>query len=360
MHAARRGMRAAAEGLPRRRSLWHKTASPALRRARNRLRAAAQVVAATNIAETSVTIPGITYVIDSCFVKARARAAAVTPRGACGRQAAHAPAVCFALAPPAALLCACGGTMPLPGSRQQPQPRPCSAAPASSLKYARPRPGARVQPAARPGGAADRAGQPRERGAARGARRPHAPRALPAPVHRGRVCGAAGRRGASRAALLSPRAAARRPAFALPLPGHACSAPGMRPAPRRRADGAGVGAGPEADADCWIIITPAAPSQVPEMQRAELAGTVLQLKALGVDNIMAFDWLAPPPAEAAVRALELLHALGALGDDARCAPASRPPSSRCGLRPGRRPHLQSLARGWPERQGPCAAPARKA
>ena len=54
------------------------------------------------------------------------------------------------------------------------------------------------------------------------------------------------------------------------------------------------------------------------MQRAELAGTLLQLKALGVDNIMAFDWLAPPPAEAVVRALELLHALGALGDDARC------------------------------------------
>ena len=58
-------------------------------------------------------------------------------------------------------------------------------------------------------------------------------------------------------------------------------------------------------------------AQVPEMQRAELAATVLQLKALGVDNIMAFDWLAPPPAEAMVRALELLHALGALGDDAR-------------------------------------------
>ena len=57
--------------------------------------------------------------------------------------------------------------------------------------------------------------------------------------------------------------------------------------------------------------------QVPEMQRAELAGTLLQLKALGVDNIMAFDWLAPPPAEAAVRALELLHALGALDNDAR-------------------------------------------
>ena len=62
--------------------------------------------------------------------------------------------------------------------------------------------------------------------------------------------------------------------------------------------------------------------QVPEMQRSELAGTVLQLKALGVDNMMAFDWLAPPPAETMVRALELLHALGALGANARSAAAS--------------------------------------
>jgi ATP-dependent RNA helicase DDX35 len=59
--------------------------------------------------------------------------------------------------------------------------------------------------------------------------------------------------------------------------------------------------------------------QVPEMQRSELAGAVLQLKALGVDNLMAFDWLARPPAEALVRALEALHALRALGDDARSA-----------------------------------------
>ncbi|KAK9846930.1 hypothetical protein WJX84_012141 [Apatococcus fuscideae] len=56
---------------------------------------------------------------------------------------------------------------------------------------------------------------------------------------------------------------------------------------------------------------------VPEMQRSELAGTVLQLKALGIDNMMRFHWLAPPPAEAMVRALELLHSLGALDDDAR-------------------------------------------
>jgi ATP-dependent RNA helicase DDX35 len=37
----------------------------------------------------------------------------------------------------------------------------------------------------------------------------------------------------------------------------------------------------------------------------------------GIDNMMTFHWLAPPPAETMVRALETLHALGALGDDAR-------------------------------------------
>jgi ATP-dependent RNA helicase DDX35 len=41
------------------------------------------------------------------------------------------------------------------------------------------------------------------------------------------------------------------------------------------------------------------------------------MQALGIDNIMRFDWLAPPPAEAVVRGLELLHALGTLDSDAR-------------------------------------------
>ena len=55
----------------------------------------------------------------------------------------------------------------------------------------------------------------------------------------------------------------------------------------------------------------------PAMQRSELSGVVLQLKALGVDNIMSFDWVAPPSPPAMVRALELLHALGALDRRAR-------------------------------------------
>ena len=70
-----------------------------------------------------------------------------------------------------------------------------------------------------------------------------------------------------------------------------------------------------------LMVTRVCP-QVPELQCGELSGTVLQLKALGVDNVMAFDYLAPPPAEAMVKAAELLFALGAI-DDAVQVPASR-------------------------------------
>lgn len=56
---------------------------------------------------------------------------------------------------------------------------------------------------------------------------------------------------------------------------------------------------------------------VPEMQRSNLVNPVLQLKALGIDNIMRFDWPAAPPPEAMVRALELLFAIGVLDDHAK-------------------------------------------
>lgn len=57
--------------------------------------------------------------------------------------------------------------------------------------------------------------------------------------------------------------------------------------------------------------------QVPEMQRSDLTSIILQLKGLGIDNLLLFSWLAPPPAESMIRSLENLHALGALGDDAK-------------------------------------------
>ncbi|KOS21937.1 putative ATP-dependent RNA helicase [Escovopsis weberi] len=55
----------------------------------------------------------------------------------------------------------------------------------------------------------------------------------------------------------------------------------------------------------------------PEIQRSSLAPTVLQLKALGVDNVVRFDFLSAPPAELVSRALELLYSLGALDEYAK-------------------------------------------
>lgn len=56
---------------------------------------------------------------------------------------------------------------------------------------------------------------------------------------------------------------------------------------------------------------------VPEIQRSNLAPTILQLKALGIDNIARFGFFTPPPAELIIRALELLYSLGALDEYAK-------------------------------------------
>lgn len=56
---------------------------------------------------------------------------------------------------------------------------------------------------------------------------------------------------------------------------------------------------------------------IPEIQRSNLAPVILQLKALGIDNIARFDFLTSPPAELVIRALELLFSLGALDDYAK-------------------------------------------
>ncbi|CAH8368804.1 unnamed protein product [Eruca vesicaria subsp. sativa] len=51
---------------------------------------------------------------------------------------------------------------------------------------------------------------------------------------------------------------------------------------------------------------------VPEVQRTNLASVVLALKSLGIHDLINFDFMDPPPAEALVKDLELLFALGAL------------------------------------------------
>ncbi|KAI0518207.1 P-loop containing nucleoside triphosphate hydrolase protein [Xylaria bambusicola] len=52
----------------------------------------------------------------------------------------------------------------------------------------------------------------------------------------------------------------------------------------------------------------------PEVQRSNLAPFILQLKALGIDNVVRFEFLTPPPAELMIKAMELLYALGALDE----------------------------------------------
>ncbi|PLB34616.1 putative ATP dependent RNA helicase [Aspergillus candidus] len=56
---------------------------------------------------------------------------------------------------------------------------------------------------------------------------------------------------------------------------------------------------------------------VPEIQRSNLAPVVMQLKALGIDNIVRFDFLTPPPSHLVIRAFELLYSLGAVDDHAK-------------------------------------------
>lgn len=56
---------------------------------------------------------------------------------------------------------------------------------------------------------------------------------------------------------------------------------------------------------------------IPEIQRSNLAPVIMQLKALGIDNIVRFDFLTSPPADLVIRAFELLYSLGAIDDYAK-------------------------------------------
>lgn len=59
------------------------------------------------------------------------------------------------------------------------------------------------------------------------------------------------------------------------------------------------------------------PTSVPEIQRTNLAMTVLTLKAMGINDMLGFDFMDPPPAATLIAALEQLYNLGAL-DEVRC------------------------------------------
>ncbi|PKK68106.1 ATP-dependent RNA helicase DHX8 [Rhizophagus irregularis] len=72
---------------------------------------------------------------------------------------------------------------------------------------------------------------------------------------------------------------------------------------------------------CYRLYTEAAyrnemlPNPVPEIQRTNLAYTVLTLKAMGINDLLHFDFMDPPPIQTLLTALEQLYALSALDDE---------------------------------------------
>ncbi|KFM27366.1 putative pre-mRNA-splicing factor ATP-dependent RNA helicase [Auxenochlorella protothecoides] len=57
------------------------------------------------------------------------------------------------------------------------------------------------------------------------------------------------------------------------------------------------------------------PTSIPEIQRSNLGLTVLTMKAMGINDLLNFDFMDPPPAQTLVSALETLYNLGALDEE---------------------------------------------
>jgi len=72
---------------------------------------------------------------------------------------------------------------------------------------------------------------------------------------------------------------------------------------------------------CYRLYTEAAykaemlPTSVPEIQRTNLAAVVLQLKAMGINDLLHFDFMDPPPPQTLVSALNNLYVLGGLDEE---------------------------------------------
>ncbi|KAJ3191994.1 hypothetical protein HK101_007192 [Irineochytrium annulatum] len=62
----------------------------------------------------------------------------------------------------------------------------------------------------------------------------------------------------------------------------------------------------------WAYQNELEENTIPEIQRTNLASVVLMLKALGIDDLINFDFMDGPPAETLMKAMEQLYALGAL------------------------------------------------
>jgi ATP-dependent RNA helicase DHX8/PRP22 len=72
---------------------------------------------------------------------------------------------------------------------------------------------------------------------------------------------------------------------------------------------------------CFRLYTEAAyqsemlPTTIPDIQRQNLSTTILMLKAMGINDLLHFDFMDPPPVNTTLTALEELYALGALDEE---------------------------------------------
>ncbi|KAF9218538.1 hypothetical protein BS17DRAFT_647696, partial [Gyrodon lividus] len=57
------------------------------------------------------------------------------------------------------------------------------------------------------------------------------------------------------------------------------------------------------------------PTSIPDIQQTNLAHTILLLEAMGINNLLSFDSMDPPPAQMTLTALEVLYALSALNNE---------------------------------------------
>ncbi|KAG8628123.1 hypothetical protein KVT40_003996 [Elsinoe batatas] len=57
------------------------------------------------------------------------------------------------------------------------------------------------------------------------------------------------------------------------------------------------------------------PTTIPEIQRQNLSNTILMLKAMGINDLLHFDFMDPPPVNTMLTALEELYALSALDEE---------------------------------------------
>ncbi|CAM6098024.1 unnamed protein product [Calypogeia fissa] len=72
---------------------------------------------------------------------------------------------------------------------------------------------------------------------------------------------------------------------------------------------------------CYRLYTESAfrnemlPTTVPEIQRINLGMTTLNMKAMGINDLLSFDFMDPPPPQALISAMEQLYSLGALDEE---------------------------------------------